>query len=681
MRETAQMSGALQRLSLIEATRRELNWFRGSWALKRMRTISEFAEQEIVLPDSGPFKGFRFRQSRQPYCREWFRCIESGQWRENIALGPTQSGKTLQCFAIPTLYHLFEVKEQVICGLPSMDMASDKWQQDLKPIIEASRYRDLLPRTGAGSQGGTKLESVTFRNGTVLKFMSAGGGDKKRAGFTSRVICITELSDFGDISENSDESTKYNQLKGRAAAFGSPAGGFLIYGECTVTTSNNIVWAKYEKGTHSRLFCPCVHCGEYVSPERENLFGWQDCDNEIDAGVKSVFICPQCGGFWTDQQREEMNRSLKLVHRGQTIDKEGIITGELPKTRTLGFRWNAFNNLFKSAGDIGEAEWNAMNAENSDEEEVALRQITWAIPTEPVAWESVEIDRHAVQRKVIDTLPRGMVPVGAEFLTAGIDVGKWLLHWTVGAAIPVGDDLWWTHVVNYGIEEVSSDSHHLRRALEIAFLKIQELFQQGFVVQGRGESWMPWQIFVDSGWKPEEVHYICHKLGPDRYRATQGRGKGQRVEAAYSSPKDTTNTIIQIGEQWHLETLKEGPNAGCNLLPFNANHWKTQVHEGIKTPAGQPGSMSLFHGGPKDHLKFNQHLTAEKQMEEYEPEKRGMVKVWKRIRQANHWLDSTAGMLVAQDFCKQHLEMQKRQQAAGVKPLLVGSDGKPLLGR
>jgi hypothetical protein len=76
-----------------------------------------FAEEEIVIPD-GPFAGRRFRCSRQPYTASWFAEVDSGNWSRYVATGPTQSGKTLACFVIPLLYHLFELQETVICGLP-----------------------------------------------------------------------------------------------------------------------------------------------------------------------------------------------------------------------------------------------------------------------------------------------------------------------------------------------------------------------------------------------------------------------------------------------------------------------------------------------------------------------------------------------------------------------------------
>ncbi len=112
----------------------------------RPRTMREFAEQEIVLPD-GPHKGLRYRTSRQPYAALWFAAVDSGRWRRHFALGPTQSGKTLTCFIVPVLYHLFEARETVIAAVPMGDMVKDKWMVDLRPAIEASRYRKYLPRS------------------------------------------------------------------------------------------------------------------------------------------------------------------------------------------------------------------------------------------------------------------------------------------------------------------------------------------------------------------------------------------------------------------------------------------------------------------------------------------------------------------------------------------------------
>ncbi|MCC7336838.1 MAG: phage terminase large subunit family protein [Pirellulaceae bacterium] len=246
----------------------DLRWFLEQSKPRRLRTMRQFAEDEIVLP-SGPFAGSRFRVHRQPYTGLWFDQVDSGQFSRFVATGPTQSGKTIACFVIPLLYHLFEYGETVICGLPDMDMATDKWREDLLPIIERSKYRDQLPKQGSGSRGGL-VQSLQFRNGATLKFMSGGGGDKSRAAFTSRVVVITETDGRNEPGRNSRESDKISQLIARTRAFGHRS---RIYMECTVSTETGRTWQEYTRGTCSHIVLPCPLCNAWVSPEREHLVG------------------------------------------------------------------------------------------------------------------------------------------------------------------------------------------------------------------------------------------------------------------------------------------------------------------------------------------------------------------------------------------------------------------------
>ncbi|MEZ6130522.1 MAG: hypothetical protein R3C59_17690 [Planctomycetaceae bacterium] len=80
--------------------------------------------------------------------------IDTGRWSRVAATGPTQNGKTLMCYVIPVLYHLFELNETVIVGLPSIDMANDKWTEDFLPVIQVSECASLIPTNGEGSRGG-----------------------------------------------------------------------------------------------------------------------------------------------------------------------------------------------------------------------------------------------------------------------------------------------------------------------------------------------------------------------------------------------------------------------------------------------------------------------------------------------------------------------------------------------
>ena len=109
----------------VAPLREEFGWFTSQARTPLRRSMRQFVEQEIIIPD-GPFIGRRFDCLRQPYVGLWFDACDSNRWRIRGATGPTQSGKTLCCFIIPIMYHLFETQDTVICGLPDLDMRADK---------------------------------------------------------------------------------------------------------------------------------------------------------------------------------------------------------------------------------------------------------------------------------------------------------------------------------------------------------------------------------------------------------------------------------------------------------------------------------------------------------------------------------------------------------------------------
>lgn len=235
----------------------------------RLRTLTEFAEQEIVLPD-GPYAGRRFRLNRAPAAALLFRELESGRWKRAFITGPNQDGKSLLGFVIPTLYLLFERRETVVMGVPSLEIVADKWSVNLLPAIRASRYRDLLPSNGRGSRGGD-VTSVEFRNGAVLRFMTAGGDDQSRASFTSPNLVVTETDGFDEVGGRSREGDKFSQLERRTLAYGDRA---RTIAECTVSTEKGRTWQEYTHGSQSRIALPCPHCSAWVTPEREHFVGW-----------------------------------------------------------------------------------------------------------------------------------------------------------------------------------------------------------------------------------------------------------------------------------------------------------------------------------------------------------------------------------------------------------------------
>lgn len=642
-----------------------------SWCLSQakpsvVRPISQWVEEELVLP-TGPFAGERYKHSRHPVSAPWFGALDSGNWSRCAATGPQQNGKSVMCFSSPLLYHLFEMQETVVVGIPSMKLANDKWSQDFKPLIEASNYRDLMPLRGEGSKGGTVKSSVTFRNGATLRFMSGGGDDKTRSSFTTRVVAITETDGMDSPGETSREADKIEQIEGRTRAFGRT--GRRIYLECTVSIEEGRIWQELKNGTDSRLVRPCPHCKEWVSPEREHLVGWQDAESEDEAAELAHWVCPACGEEWTQADRETAAKRIQIIHRGQEVTPAGKVVGPLPKTKTLGFRWSAIDNPFTTAADIGAEEWRAARAPNRENSEKKLRQWVWCLPYESPDIDLTPLDAETVRNRRA-TLKRGVVPANCLGVAVGVDTNKRHLHWEAKAIAPDGR----IHVIEYGEQKVDSKGLGILKGLLQAFRTLYAYFEAGWQTEDN-KTIRPSQVWIDSGWfeHTDAVYALCAEAnkglppGSERYRPTKGYGENQQKIGPYRAPTGKAEDVKYLGREYHISEVrrKKKKLAGILLVHMNADYWKSEFHQRLSMGAEEPGAIVLFDSPqPMEHDKYSRHITAEKQIEKFITG-RGSVITWQRTERDNHFLDAGYSATAACDFI---LAMRAKKKADGEKP-------------
>lgn len=646
------------------------------WGLSRAtapvsRTMERWVEDEIVIP-SGRFKDLRYRHSRHPASRLWFQAVDSGKWSRFAATGPTQNGKTLMCYVLPDLYHLFELGESVLVGLPSMSMANDKWSQDFLPVIQASRYRDLLPTQGEGSRGGEVKRAIKFRNGAELRFMGGGGSDKTRAGYTVRVVSVTETDGMDEAGSGSREADKIEQFEGRARSYGRT--GKRVYLECTVSIESGRIWQEFTRGTESRIARPCPHCREYVTPEREHLLGWDTSLSEEEAAQNAFWACPACGEAWTEDDREHAAKSAVLVHRGQSVTTDGEIVGDAPLTQTLGFRWSAIDNPFVTAADLGAEEWLAKRNRDRENAEKKMRQFVWSVPYEPPDVELTPLNPETIMERK-SGLKKGVVPDDAIGVVVGIDTGKRALHWHVEAVGPEGK---WLRVIDYGIQSVQADKLGVYRALVEALGQLSGYLDSGWKSSNR--TYAPSQVWIDSGYHEhtDAVYAFCaeknqgRKLGQEIYRPTKGYGEGQR-EGRYIGPKSKSDDILYVGKEYYIALVrrKKVILPGVLLVHINSDHWKSEFHQRLLMPEDADGALSLFDtADPFEHAELTNHYVAERQREKFIPG-RGTVVVWDRESRQNHYLDAGYSSTTAADF----LVRLAAVPAAETRPAVVSAGG------
>jgi phage terminase large subunit GpA-like protein len=647
-----------------------------SWCLDlsrapSVRPISEWAEEVIKLPN-GPMAGERYRHHRHPVSRPFFAELDSGRWSRVAATGPVQNGKTLMCYVIPVLYHLFEMKETVIVGLPSMDMANDKWSEDFLPVIMSSGYGRYLPTSGEGSRGGQVKRAIHFTHGPTMRYMTAGGNDKKRSAYTSRVVAITETDGMDESSESSREADKIEQIEARTEAFGRT--GKRVYLECTASIARGRIWQEITNGSNAKLLRPCPHCGDWVAPEREHLKGWQEATTSEQAAKVSFFACPACDEPWTEDDRREAAKSIVICHAGQSVDDCGNLVGPYPETQTFGFRWSAIDNPFASMGDLGAKEWLASKARDQENAEKKCRQFIWALPYDPPDIELTPLDPEEIAQRT-GAEKKGIVPDGAKVITIGIDTGKRVLHWSAIASGESG-----SRIIEYGKQPVDSDKLGVKQGLIKALRELAEYFTNGWPTEG-GKLLTASQVWIDSGWHEhtDAVYEFCGEInqamglavGAEVYRPTKGYGEGQRRMTRYIAPDAKRKGTMYLGSEFHISKVKRNGRTvpGVMLVHMNADHWKSELHQRLLMPADEPLSVTLYQAASfAEHSEFCKHLTAEKQVEKF-VEGRGEIVVWERTDRNNHWLDATYSAVCAGEAMLIHSQRKTRSAAEGRKPL------------
>jgi phage terminase large subunit GpA-like protein len=598
---------------------------------RRLRTFREFAEQEIILPN-GPRAGLPFACDYMPWSGLLLNEFDAHRYRRFFGSGPVQSGKTLMFFITPTMYHLFEIRENVIVGVPKMDLAQGIYDERLLPVIQRSRYRDLLPTRGSGSRGG-KFVSVQFQNGAILRFMGAGGGDEQRSSHTARVVILTEIDKMDVPGAVSREADPVTQLEARTRAYGNRA---RVYAECTMSTREGRVFQEVVKfGTHTRVYLPCPHCGEYVVPDRDHFVGWQQADDVMVAREKAAYVCPECGVPWTETDRHQACRTPVLAAKDQTVSRDGQSVGETLRTNTFGFVWNAMHSELTTMADIAEAEYRAEQSDNPNDRK-AVMQFVWAEPYEEELVNLSGITRDMVLKK-IGPHPRGVAPDGTTKLTVFVDLGLYRCWWSTWAWRASSEG----YLIDYGAIEVPQD----REANKLAILATLRSFRDSVLTPGwkcGNRAIVHDLCLVDSGYAKDIAYKFVKESGQRRYHASKGLGTARNQEN-WREIKPGKDRLV--GPEWFVTLQPEG----VHLVNLHSDHWKREVHQGFAAPPGTPGSLHLYHAEPRDHIQYARQITAERQEEEFIPG-RGNRVFWNQITKDNHWLDCAYGCRAAADM-------------------------------
>lgn len=650
-----------------------------------LRPLARFAEEEIILP-TGPAEDLKFRLDRQPFARLLYEQFENPHWYEYAVTGNTQAGKSLLAFAIPCVWKLCECEEDVIVAAPIKEILEDKVRRDILPLIERSRYRNILPRRGGGAKGGIP-DRFDFANGTTLKLMSFEGRDKSKASFTCPNLIMTEVNE-ARAAATSSEGNPLEQIIARATA--TPRDKRFVVYECTVDFEDGHIWRLvHDIGSAGRLMLPCCKCRAWVCPDRPDLRGWERAETEIEAERLSRWHCPACKEPWDDSERYEMNLQAKLLHKGQSIDDAGKISGELPETRTLGFRFGPVNSTFTPASDLGVKCWKTRQNEDDEVDgEKALCQFYFCNPFRPPGLEVVKIDRQQVEKRTMD-YPRGMVPKSTQWITIGADVGKryswwvaiaWLMPERFGLVFDYG-----RITMRYAIDEeskvwVGADETGFENVFDHCVGSWKAEVDQGWP-RPDGTTAHYNALWMDSRYQggdeqDDDVVYSAIKGWRDkRVLPVMGHASTSFRKTKYRLP---ARDVMKRGNHYDVRWVAKIKSARAHI---DCDKWITITQRRYLRARGQPGGLYLFSSkNPREHAVYVKHLEAVLRKRDFVPGK-GMRETYSQSRVDDHLGDCTIYASAAAHYCDFRVgdPVKKKAKPGTMVAPILGPGGRPFV--
>jgi hypothetical protein len=110
---------------------------------------------------------------------------------------------------------------------------------------------------------------------------------------------------------------------------------------------------------------------------------------------------------------------------------------------------------------------------------------------------------------------------------------------------------------------------------------------------------------------------------------------------------DRKNVKGMVGDEWHVPPPSRG--RAIRHVLFDAGRRKSFFHRRLSTPAGDPGSLTLFHAVAGRHRLIAEHVTSETAVTVSGPH--GDQAVWTLIPgRDNHWLDCLSGACTAESI-------------------------------
>jgi phage terminase large subunit GpA-like protein len=301
--------------------------------------------------------------------------------------------------------------------MPTQDAASAIFRKRILPLLQDTpRLASLMTDRSRDIQ----LKDILLRNGFNLS-PGWAGSPQTLATDPRRFVFNDEVDKYPPFSGRESDPISLGYM--RTMTYEDRR---LILTISTPTTRAGLIHRAFEECEIQLEFrVPCPHCGEYQAMRFDQV-KWPEADEPnrkkraamIEYKRLAFYECEHCQGRIEDADKPGICRHGRWVTAEQHVGKDGLIVGDMPFGKRIGFHlnclpvlWVSFSKVaaefLRAQGDLA----SLMNFRNSYLGEVFEDKLA-------------RTDIETLREKLEEAPPAGVVPRWASALIAGADTQK-----------------------------------------------------------------------------------------------------------------------------------------------------------------------------------------------------------------------------------------------------------------
>lgn len=554
------------------------------------KTVSEWADENRLLPQKTSAEPGKWRTERTPYLREIMdELSHMSRTKEVVVMKGAQVGFT-ECGNNFIGYVIDYMPSTIMVVWPSLPDVKKNSKLRIDPLLEETPC--LKGKTSELSKK-DKKDTALFKgfDGGALIMTGAQSASGLRS-VPARFLFLDEIDAYPWDVEGEGDPVELVQVRARTFSRRK-----ILKGSTPTIKGKSKIEREFNASDKRYYHVPCPHCGKYQKLIFKNLRYETKSGDEYDIVISAAYYCEKCG-----EEIPEFHKT-KMLSKGKWI-------AENPESEVAGFHISALYS------PLGWYSWKELCQDwvKAQGDEDKLKSFINTVLGESYAakGDKPKVDMLYDRREQYNI---GMVPKGVLFLTCAVDVqgdrleaevigwGRWRERWSVDRTVIDGspqDESTWD-----SLEEYIGQTFPREDGYEMAINRVG----------------------IDSGYETSRVYTFCRKFDFRRVVALKGQDDLPQI----------------IGQARSVDVKDSGKlnRRGLKLWKVGTNMIKSELFGDLNKQAPEdliedfpPGFIHF----PEYEREYFLQLTAEERV--VERNNKGYNKIiWKKTRDRNETLD------------------------------------------